>query len=298
MDIVFEHVSFAYESFRRTKRASPPEKDLSDSAFVLRDLSFALASTQGVAILGRSGSGKSTLLNLFTGLTKPTQGVIRIDGQNIHSGKLSLPLLRQRLGVVFQFPESQLFELSVYDDVAYGPRNLRLAETVVQQRVHEALNAVGLPPTDFARVDPMHLSQGEKRRAAIAGTLAMQPAMLILDEPTAGLDADGRERLIAALHGCRSRGMGLLLISHDTGLAVQFSQRALVLDASRMIYDGELSELFRDSSVALRYGLEVPRAMRLAKRLSDYGISSDLAQRLLTDEIVLNHSGEVDKNPS
>ncbi len=298
MDIVFEHASFAYESFRRTKKASPPEKELPDNAFALRDLCFSITSTQSVAILGRSGSGKSTLLNLFTGLTKPTHGVICIDGENIHSGKVSLSLLRQRLGVVFQFPESQLFELSVYDDVAYGPRNLRLAETVVRQRVHEALNAVGLPPADFSRIDPMHLSQGEKRRAAIAGILAMQPEMLILDEPTAGLDADGRERLIAALHGCRSRGVGVLLISHDTGLAIQFSRRALVLDAGRLSYDGDLSELFRDSSSALRYGLEVPRAIRLAQKLPDHGISSDEMQRLLTDDAFLNHPDQADDNPS
>jgi energy-coupling factor transport system ATP-binding protein len=270
MEIVFDRVTFVYEAFRRDrKKSSPPLQAMTaaDAAFALRDISFALSSDECLAILGRSGSGKSTLMNFFTGLLRPSRGKITIDGQDIFSSAAPLSTIRRRLGLVFQFPESQLFELSVYDDVAYAPRNLGLAETVVEQRIEAALEAVGLPMRDFGKIDPMHLSQGEKRRAAIAGVLAMQPEMLILDEPTAGLDAAGRELLIEVLRDLRHRGIGLVIISHDTSLAVRFANRALVLSQGRLDYDGRLVDILRDERLASQWGLEIPRERRLTNTL-------------------------------
>jgi len=286
MDIAFEQVGYAYESFRRSKKKfSPSPQQVSEGdAFALRDISFAMSSTECLAILGRSGSGKSTLMNLFTGLIRPTSGRVTIDAQDIFSGAVQLSSVRQRIGLVFQFPESQLFELTVDDDVAYGPRNLGLAEAVVQKRVEESLEAVGLPVRDFAKVDPMRLSQGEKRRAAIAGILAMQPEMLIVDEPTAGLDASGREMLIAMLHDFRRRDIGLVLISHDTSLAAGFARRALILDAGCLAYDGDRAMILSDQRLALQWGLEMSRALRLADALFQRNFSKEQVQQLLQDD--------------
>lgn len=285
MHIVFDHVYFAYESFGRNGKTAPPadEEKLSEGSFALRDISFELSSTECLAILGRSGSGKSTLMNLFTGLVQPSRGRIAVDSQDIFASTFPLSAVRQRLGLVFQFPESQLFELTLYNDVAFGPRNLGLAESVVKERVEKSLEAVGLPLHDFAEVDPMHLSQGEKRRAAIAGILAMQPEMLIMDEPTAGLDAAGQEMLITMLDEFRGRGMGLVLISHDTSLACHFARRAIVLDAGRLLYDGDLLKILSDQNFVRKQGLEIPRTMRLAELMRQHNISALEIQMLLQD---------------
>lgn len=296
MHIVFDQVYFAYESFGRSRQVRRPETEASfaSGAFALRNISFEMSSAECLAILGRSGSGKSTLMNLFTGLARPSRGGVLVDSQNIFASAFSLAVLRQRLGMVFQFPESQLFELRLYDDVAYGPRNLGLDEPAVRERVEKSLEAVGLPPADFADVDPMRLSQGEKRRAAIAGILAMQPEMLIMDEPTAGLDAAGKEMLITILEEFRNRRLGLVLISHDTGLACHFARRALVLDAGRLIYDGDLLKIVSDQEFTSRQGLEKPRFLRLDESLRDYNISAtDIRQLLLpkgwTGESTFSH---------
>jgi energy-coupling factor transport system ATP-binding protein len=276
MDIVFDHVDFAYESFRRNTKNSRPENAgtaSTDGEFALRDLCFSIASTESVAILGRSGSGKSTLMSLFTGLARPSRGRIIIGGRDILSDRLRLPELRRRIGLVFQFAESQLFETTVFDDVAYGPRNLGLAENRVRESVEEALASVGLPVQEFSKLDPLRLSQGEKRRAAIAGILAMQPEMLIMDEPTSGLDAAGRELLLAILADFQKRRIGLVIISHDTALVWNLAQRALALSNGRLAYDGALTALFDESSRAGELGFEIPRAMRLHRKLKSHGIS-------------------------
>lgn len=281
MDIVFDHVDFSYESFqRRTKnsRGRTVEDDRQDGEFALHDLCFSIKSTESAAILGRSGSGKSTLMSLFTGLARPSRGRVLIDGSDILSDPVQLSALRRRIGLVFQFPESQLFETTVFDDVAFGPRNLGFAEHRVHESAKEALAAVGLPLQEFGRLDPLRLSQGEKRRAAIAGILAMQPEMLIMDEPTAGLDAAGRELLMAILSDFQKRNIGVVIISHDTALVRRLAHRALVLNNGRLVYDGDLTALFNKSFQASEFGLEIPRDLRLLKKLASHGFSLDEAQ--------------------
>jgi len=275
MQIVFERVDFAYESFGRGKNNTPSKKAAvvqSEDAFALNEISFSLTSDEGVSILGRSGSGKSTLMNLFTGLSRPSRGRILIDGKDLFSDATQLTNIRRRIGLVFQFPESQLFETTVYDDVAYGPRNLGLPEEMVRKRVETSLASVGLSMSEFGAVDPLRLSQGEKRRAAIAGILAMKPEMLIMDEPTSGLDASGRELLTRMIEDLTGQNIGIVLISHDTSLAVSLTQRALVLDHGKLCYDGSLTKLLDDSSQTFRLGLEVPRSFRLSEKLERHGI--------------------------
>ncbi len=275
MRIVFERVDFAYESFGRAKKKSLPKKETAVQAageFALSEISFSLSSDECISILGRSGSGKSTLMNLFTGLSRPSQGRILIDEKDLFFDAAQLTNVRRRIGLVFQFPESQLFETTVYDDVAYGPRNLRLSENTVRERVETALTSVGLSINEFGNSDPLRLSQGEKRRAAIAGMLAMKPEMLIMDEPTSGLDASGRELLTRIIKNLNSANIGIVLISHDTSLAVSLTQRALVLDQGKLCYDGSLAKLMEDSSQTARLGLEVPREFRLSEKLERHGI--------------------------
>lgn len=286
MEIVFAHVEFAYENFlRRGSKRNPSQENNPDaeSIFALRDISFSVTSAECVAILGRSGSGKSTLLSLFTGLARPSRGSIFIDGSNL-ADAVQLTAIRRRIGLVFQFPESQLFETTIYDDVAYGPRNLGVAEPMIQGIVEQSLEAVGLPVREFGRLDPLRLSQGEKRRAAIAGILAMQPEMLIMDEPTSGLDAAGRTLLIGILRDLRKRRIGLVIISHDTSLALSLAQRALVLDMGKCCYDGELLALLQNVDLAHQFGLEIPRRLRLSKKLLQRGFSLADSQRLFDQE--------------
>jgi len=285
MRVVFDRVRFIYESFGRRRRAPSRSRGGVDlAAFALQDISFQLTSAESVAILGRSGSGKSTLMSLFTGLIRPAQGRISVDDEDLGAATFSLSRLRQRIGLVFQFPESQLFELSVFEDVAFGPRHLGLPESEVRERVEAALAAVGLAP-DFASADPLHLSQGEKRRAAIAGVLAMQPEMLIMDEPTAGLDAAGRDRLVTNLRALLARGLGLVLITHDTSLATQLTSRALVLEQGRLVFDDQLSTLLQDAKLTQSWGLERPRAVRLLQRMQQLQIPEADAKALLREAI-------------
>jgi len=275
MRIVFDRVDFAYESFGRGKKKPSLEKkavDQAEGAFALSEISFFVSSAECISILGRSGSGKSTLMNLFTGLSRPSRGRIIIDEKDLFSDPASLASMRRRIGLIFQFPESQLFETTVYDDVAYGPRNLGLSEEMVRERVEASLAAVGLSMREFGAIDPLRLSQGEKRRAAIAGILAMKPEMLIMDEPTSGLDASGRELLTRIIKELSEQNIGIVLISHDTSLAVSLTQRALVLDDGRLCYDGSLTKLLGNSSQTSRLGLEVPRAFRLSEKLEKHGV--------------------------
>lgn len=276
MQIVFDRVGFAYESFGRGKKKPSSKKETvvePDGAFALSEISFALSSTECVSILGRSGSGKSTLMNLFTGLSRPSQGQITIDGKDLSSDAAQLTAIRRRIGLVFQFPESQLFEKTVYDDVAYGPRNLGYAEAMIRESVDASLVSVGLSIAEFGGVDPLHLSQGEKRRAAIAGILAMKPEMLIMDEPTSGLDASGRELLTRIIRNLRDQNIGIVIISHDTTLAVSLTQRALVLNSGKLCYDGSLTKLLSNSTETSRLGLEIPRTFRLSEKLGKHGVA-------------------------
>ncbi|HPI72301.1 MAG TPA: ATP-binding cassette domain-containing protein [bacterium] len=246
LELSLERVSFHYTGIAAS------------SASVLRDVTFTLAENECTAIVGPSGSGKTTLIQHFTGLLRPTRGRVLVDGADIHSKKYSLTALRRRIGLVFQFPEAQLFEETVYRDVAFGPTNLGLGAEEIDLRVRNALTLTGLEADAFAGRSPFRLSEGEKRKVAIAGVLAMQPEMIILDEPTAGLDPVGVQSISAILESLVSRGTTPVFITHHMDLVAEIAQRVLVLSAGSVIFDGTPEQLFQNNPVLEEAKLDLP----------------------------------------
>lgn len=272
MKISFQEVSFAYEKFGA---------DAAASMIQLRRLNFTIGEAERVAIVGRSGSGKTTLMQMFNGILRPTCGKIFLDGRDIHAPGYDLHKLRTRVGLAFQFPEAQLFGMTVSEDVAFGPAQLKLAPDEVQTRVRASLQQVGLSEELLQR-NPMTLSEGEKRRVALAGILAMNPEMLVLDEPTASLDAAGVAQIKQILQGCFRQGKTVVIVSHDTDLVAELAERILVLHAGEIIFDGKPGDLWSEdlplqyneashavpTKLLARAGLAWPRAVRLRNYLA------------------------------
>jgi energy-coupling factor transport system ATP-binding protein len=239
----------------------------------LTDVSLAISAGEVVGIIGATGSGKSTLVQHMNGLLRPTSGRVLLDDVDIHGPRVDRRRIRQQIGLLFQDPEQQLFEETVFADVAFGPRNLGLSEEDVRARARRALELVGLPPDRFGPRSPFELSGGEMRRAAIAGVLAMEPRMLILDEPAAGLDPRGRRDIlehIQRLH--RDRGLTIVLITHSMDAIAQLCERLLVLDRGRLVADGPTRAVFADLSRLPAHGLGVPQVTLLARRLRERGL--------------------------
>lgn len=212
----------------------------------LEDISFEIADGSFVGIIGHTGSGKSTLIQHLNGLLKPNSGTILVDGLDITDASVSLRDIRQRIGLVFQYPEYQLFEETVEKDVAFGPQNLGLPEDLIGERVREALHLVGLSYEDVGQRSPFDLSGGEKRRVAIAGVIAMRPKVLILDEPTAGLDPKAHKdilNLIERVH--REENNTIILVSHNMGDIAALSEKVLVMHKGRMVMEGTPGEVFK-----------------------------------------------------
>ena len=239
----------------------------------LTDVSLTIDAGEVVGVIGASGSGKSTLVQHFNGLLRPTSGRVLLDGVDVNGRRTDRRRIRQQVGLLFQYPEQQLFEENVFADVAFGPRNLGLSEEEVRARVHQALEQVGLPPARFASRSPFDLSGGEMRRAAIAGVLAMEPRMLILDEPTAGLDPQGRREILAHVGRLHSaRGLTIVLITHSMDAVAQLCKRLVVLDGGRLIADGPTRAIFADPASLAALGLGVPQMTLLARRLRERGV--------------------------
>ncbi len=225
-----------------------------------------------VALVGASGSGKTTLIQHLNGLLRPDSGSVRIDGMDLSDPETDLIAIRKRIGLVFQFPESQLFEETVFEDVAFGPKNLGFSAPEVEAHVRSALERVGLDPERSRTQSPFHLSGGEKRRAAIAGVLAMNPEMLALDEPTAGLDWQGGRRVETILSGCRGLGGTVLFVSHDMDLVGRLAERVIVMESGRIVFDGGKSDLFRNEEILVRAGLTLPSVSRAMASFREKGI--------------------------
>ena len=239
----------------------------------LDDVSFGIDRGEFIGIIGHTGSGKSTLIQHLNGLLKPTSGQILLDGVDIWSNKKITRQARFRVGLVFQYPEYQLFEETVYRDIAFGPKNMGLKPDEVDRRVREAAGFVGLTDAQL-QVSPFELSGGQKRRVAIAGVIAMEPDVLILDEPTAGLDPAGREEILSNIRAYReSKNAAILMVSHSMSDVARITDRLLVMNNSHLAMDGTPDEVFTKSSELAEMGLDIPDVTRIFMRLRQLGLS-------------------------
>jgi energy-coupling factor transport system ATP-binding protein len=251
----------------------------------LADVSFTIEDGSCVAIIGVTGSGKSTLVQHFNGLLRPTSGRVVVNGIDVGAKGADLAKLRRMVGLVFQSPETQLFAPTVFEEVAFGPRQVGMRETKVAHMVEEALRIVGLPGEEFGQRGPFSLSGGQMRRAALAGVLAMEPTILILDEPTAGLDGEGRAELYRFLARLRAgRGTTILLVSHDMGEVAMLAERALVLYQGRLVLDGRPRDLFKQASLLTELGLDVPALSQIGALLRKQGFAIP-TEALTLDEL-------------
>ncbi|QGV82157.1 energy-coupling factor ABC transporter ATP-binding protein [Streptomyces ficellus] len=240
-----------------------------DGPAVLRDIGFAVPAGRSVALLGRNGSGKTTLLRLLSGGLRPVSGRLRLEGRDVSYDRAGLTRLRTTVQLVVQDPDDQLFAASVGQDVSFGPMNLGLTEREVRERVSEALEAL-----DIAALEdrPTHLlSYGQRKRAAIAGAVAMHPRVLVLDEPTAGLDPHGQERLLAVLDGLRASGTTVVMATHDVDLALRWADDAAVL-TSEGLRTGPVAGLLADQALLDAARLRRPWGMAVARVLRDRGL--------------------------
>ena len=238
----------------------------------LKDVSFCVERGEFIGVIGHTGSGKSTLMQHMNGLLKPTSGEILLNGENIWSDKKLTRQCRFRVGLVFQYPEYQLFEETVYKDIAFGPKNMGLSQAEIDRRVREAANFVGLTEEQL-EVSPFDLSGGQKRRVAIAGVIAMEPEVLILDEPTAGLDPEGREDILQNIERYRqAKNATIMMVSHSMNDVARLSQRLLVMNDATLAMDGTPTEVFAHAQELLDMGLDIPEVTRLFLRLQNLGI--------------------------
>lgn len=238
----------------------------------LDDISFSVERGAFVGVIGHTGSGKSTLMQHMNGLLKPTSGEILLDGKDIWSDKAYTRQSRFRVGLVFQYPEYQLFEETVYKDIAFGPKNMGLSTQEVDRRVREAAGFVGVTDAQL-EVSPFDLSGGQKRRVAIAGVIAMEPEILILDEPTAGLDPEGREDILSNIEAYRrAKNATIMMVSHSMNDVARLAQRLLVMNGSRLAFDGTPKEVFAHAQELLDMGLDIPEITRLFMKLQKMGL--------------------------
>lgn len=238
----------------------------------LDHISFGVEPGEFVGIIGHTGSGKSTLMQQMNGLLKPTSGQVLLDGVDIWSDKKLTRQARFRVGLVFQYPEYQLFEETVYRDIAFGPKNMGLDEKEVDRRVREAAGFVGLTEAQL-EVSPFDLSGGQKRRVAIAGVIAMEPEVLILDEPTAGLDPVGRAEILGNIEAYRqAKNATIMMVSHSMEDVARLTDRLLVMNGSKLAMDGTPSEVFSRAQELLAMGLNIPQVTQVFLELKKLGL--------------------------
>ena len=236
------------------------------------NMNFSVEKGEFIGIIGHTGSGKSTLMQHLNGLLKPTSGQVLLDGVDIHSDKKFTRQARFRVGLVFQYPEYQLFEETVYKDIAFGPKNMGLKEEEIDRRVREAAKLVGLTEAQL-EVSPFDLSGGQKRRVAIAGVIAMEPEVLILDEPTAGLDPASRAEILENIETYRrTKNATIMMVSHSMNDVARLTERLLVLSGSKIAMDGPPAEVFTRADELLEMGLDIPDITRVFLRLKQMGL--------------------------
>jgi len=247
----------------------------------LNHVSFNIKAGEFAAFIGHTGSGKSTMAQQLVGLIKPTSGEILADGINIHEKNNDALYLRRKIGIVFQYPEYQLFEESVLKDVMFGPKNMGLSEEASKLRAKHALNLVGIDSEEKWEASPFSLSGGEKRRVAIAGVLAMDPEVLILDEPAAGLDPQGLDDIFNMIARIKAdRNLTIILISHDMDDVAYFADHIIVLNKGKKTMDGTADEVFGNGKDLMSIGLGVPRATQFLIKLNDKFIENGKEKKL------------------
>ena len=263
MSIILDHVSHVYGG------------DTTLSVKALNDINLVIQDGEFIGLIGHTGSGKSTLVQHLNGLLKATSGSIYFNGQDINDEDFNRKELRSKVGLVFQYPEHQLFEADVFSDVCFGPKNLGLSKKEVELRAYEALRKVGLPDECFYQ-SPFDLSGGQKRRVAIAGVLAMQPEVLILDEPTAGLDPKGREEILQQIARLREEaGITIILVSHSMEDVAEYVDRILVMNHGEIMYDDVPREVFKHYKELESVGLAAPQVTYIMHKLKAEGLSVD-----------------------
>ncbi len=264
MSLILDHVSYTYGA------------DTTLAVKALDDISLVIPDGQFIGLIGHTGSGKSTLVQHLNGLIKPTEGSIYYNGRDIGDSDFNKKELRSKVGLVFQYPEHQLFEVDVFSDVCFGPKNLGLSEKEVQLRAYEALRMVGIPNECFYQ-SPFDLSGGQKRRVAIAGVLAMKPEVLILDEPTAGLDPKGRVEILEQIKSLRDNtGMTIILVSHSMEDVAEYVDRIIVMNQGHIMYDDTPKEVFRHHKELEEIGLAAPEVTYIMHKLKSKGLDVDV----------------------
>ena len=260
MSIILDHVNYVYGA------------DTPLAVHALNDVCLKIPDGQFIGIIGHTGSGKSTLMQHMNGLIRATDGHIYFNGEDIYDKDYDMKKLRSKVGLVFQYPEHQLFEVDVFSDVCFGPKNQGLSKEEVEERAREALTQVGLDEKLWQQ-SPFELSGGQKRRVAIAGVLAMHPEVLILDEPTAGLDPKGRDEIldeISALH--RDRHMTIILVSHSMEDIARYADRIMVMNHGEKVFDAPPKEVFRHYKELEAIGLAAPQITYIVQGLKEHGV--------------------------
>ncbi|MCR4605785.1 MAG: energy-coupling factor transporter ATPase [Eubacterium sp.] len=260
MELLLNNVSYIYEEGTAYEKHALFGVDLS------------IKQGEFIGLIGKTGSGKSTLVKTFNGLLKPSYGGVYVDGEDIHEKDYKLYKLRGRVGMVFQYPEDQLFEKSVIEDVKFGPSNQDIRELDVEYRAFMALKQVGIGQ-ELLDVSPLDLSGGQKRRVAIAGVLAMEPEVLILDEPTAGLDAEGRRNILEIINDLnKTKNTTVILISHRMEDIAEYATRVIAMDAGKIVADGRPEDVFSDTVTLEKYGLKAPEITYIVRDLARIGV--------------------------
>ena len=277
MAIIIKELNYIYSPGTPFERAA------------LKNINLTINDGEYIGLIGHTGSGKSTLIQHFNGLLKPSGGSLSVQGIELSAGKPDLIKLRSKVGLVFQYPEYQLFEESVAKDIAFGPKNLGLSEAEAAARVSEAMALVGLPP-EMGEKSPFELSGGQKRRAAVAGVIAMRPEVLVLDEPIAGLDPKGRREMLELIDGYRAKtGATIVLVSHNMDDVAQAADRVIVMSGGEIKKDATPHEIFKDVAGMQELSLDVPQAALLADLLRSRGmpLSGNLiSARELIEELI------------
>ena len=262
MLLIADHISYVYSPGTAYEKKA------------LDDVSLTINKGEFIGIIGHTGSGKSTLIQHFNGLEKATSGTIYFDGQDIYDKDFNMKSLRSRVGLVFQYPEHQLFETTVLEDVKFGPKNLGLGKVEVDLRAFEAIKQVGLSEKCYDD-SPFELSGGQKRRVAIAGVLAMKPEILILDEPTAGLDPRGRDEILDQIAKLHKDGLTVILVSHSMEDVAKYADRIIAMNSGKVAFDGTPKEVFRHYKELESMGLSAPQITYVMQAMKELGLDVD-----------------------